>query len=291
MRDRTISESRTFPWHGWIGLGLVAIFWYLNWNLSGLRTNWGFFPMWMGYSLTVDAFVYLRTGTSLFIRSWRKYLGLFLVSAPVWWIFEAFNLRLQNWYYDGGEFFTPFQFWFWATLSFSTVIPAVFGSAELAASFGFIQRLGKGPIIRGTKRVTWAFFSSGFIMIALMLLWPNYFFPFVWLSVYFILGPINVWMGNRSLTEWTGKGDWRPVVALWVGVLITGFFWEMWNFFSYPKWIYHVPYVGFLKVFEMPILGYTGYLPFAMELFAMYHLAAGLFGEKKTDYVQIAPES
>jgi hypothetical protein len=41
----------------------------------------------------------------------------------------------------------------------------------------------------------------------------------------------------------------------------------MWNFHSYPKWIYHVPGVGFAKVFEMPILGYLGYLPFAMELY------------------------
>jgi hypothetical protein len=31
--------------------------------------------------------------------------------------------------------------------------------------------------------------------------------------------------------------------------------------------------VGFWKVFEMPILGYLGYLPFAMELFLMAQLA------------------
>ena len=35
----------------------------------------------------------------------------------------------------------------------------------------------------------------------------------------------------------------------------------------------------------MPLLGYGGYLPFALELFAMYHLIVGLAGQKKTDYV------
>jgi hypothetical protein len=35
----------------------------------------------------------------------------------------------------------------------------------------------------------------------------------------------------------------------------------------------------------MPLLGYGGYLPFALELFAMYHLILGLVGQKKTDYV------
>ena len=35
----------------------------------------------------------------------------------------------------------------------------------------------------------------------------------------------------------------------------------------------------------MPLLGYGGYLPFALELFALYHLIAGLAGHKKTTYV------
>ena len=120
-----------FPLHGWLGLVLVAIFWTLNWTLSGLRTHWGFFPLWLGYCLTVDALVFWRTGTSLLTRSWRKYLGLFILSAPVWWLFEALNLRTQNWFYDGAEFFTPLSYGLLTTLSFTTVIPAVFGSAEL----------------------------------------------------------------------------------------------------------------------------------------------------------------
>ena len=28
----------------------------------------------------------------------------------------------------------------------------------------------------------------------------------------------------------------------------------------------------------MPVLGYGGYLPFALELFALYHLFAGILG-------------
>jgi len=100
------------------------------------------------------------------------------------------------------------------------------------------------------------------------------------------LDPINVRMGNRSLFEFTRRRDWRPVVALWVGCLICGFFWELWNFWSYPRWVYDVPFVGVLKVFEMPLLGYGGYLPFALELFALYHLMLGLLGRGRWDYVQ-----
>jgi hypothetical protein len=284
----TIGETlRRIPAHGWIGLLLITVFWTLNWTLEGLRTHWGFFPLWLGYCLSVDALVLYRKGTSLLTRSWKKYLGLFAISAPAWWLFEAINYRLMNWRYLGAEYFTSLEYGFWATLNFTTVIPAVFGTAELIGSFEFIHRARRGLVIPTSRRSTLSFFVSGWVMLALMLTWPLYFFPFVWLSVYFILEPINVWLGNRSLAAWTAKGDWRIVYALWIGVLITGFFWEMWNYYAYPKWEYHVPFVGIGKIFEMPLLGYGGYLPFAMELYALYHLMAGLLGEKRTNYVQI----
>jgi hypothetical protein len=279
---------KKFPLHGWIGLGLVGLFWVLNWGLSGLRTQWTFFPLWAGYCLTVDALVFWRTGTSLASRNRRAYFILFLASSPAWWFFELANTRLQNWQYVGVEAFSPIVFWFWATLNFSTVIPAVFGSAELMRSF--LTRPVRGPIVRPTKGTTIGFFLAGWGMLAVMILWPKLFFPFVWISLYFILEPVNIWVGNRSLVEWTQGGDWRPVVSLWLGVLLTAFFWEMWNYLSFPKWVYHVPWGGWFKIFEMPLLGYGGYLPFALELFALYHFIAGLAGKKRTTYVIEVPD-
>jgi hypothetical protein len=277
--------------HGWVGLGLAVLFWMLNWTLNGPRTHWGFFPLWLGYCLAVDGVVRWRTGTSLVSRSPRKYVGLFLISAPVWWIFELLNLRMQNWTYIGAEIFSPLEYAFWTTLNFTVVIPAVFGSAELFTSFDFVKRLAKsGPVIGTAKRTTLGFFICGWVMLALLLLYPKIFFPFIWLSVYFILEPVNIWLGNRSLADWTRHGDWRPVIALWLGVLLTAFFWEMWNYFSYPKWVYHVAWGDWLHIFEMPLLGYGGYLPFALELFALYHLVVGWVGDKNSEYVKITSD-
>ena len=284
------SEKTKFPPHGWLGLILAGTFWILNWSLSGPRTHWGFFPMWLGYCLTVDGLVYWRTGTSLLIRDWRRYIGLFIASAPVWWIFELLNFRTQNWIYVGAEIFSPQAYAFWTTLSFTTVIPAVFGSAELFASFEFVKRIKRGPVIGTGKLSPTLFFTAGWIMLALLLTWPKIFFPFIWLSLYFILEPINIWLGNRSLADWTKIGDWRPVISLWLGVSLTAFFWEMWNYFSYPKWVYHVAWGNWMHLFEMPLLGYGGYLPFALELYALYHLIAGLLGYKTTDYVRVMPD-
>jgi len=282
------SDRTGFPMHGWIGLVLAIVFWILNWGLTGPRTYWAFFPMWLGYCLTVDGLVRRRTGTSLLTRSWRKYMGLFLLSAPVWWLFEALNLRTENWEYLAVGQFTSLSYAFWTTLSFSTVVPAVFGSAELLSSFDFVKRLGRGPVIKPERVVVLGFFGAGWVMLGLMLAWPAVFFPFVWISIYFILEPVNIWLGHRSLADGTKTGDWRPVITLWLGVLLTAFFWEMWNYLSLPKWIYHVPWGNWLHIFEMPLLGYGGYLPFSLELYAAYHLVAGLFGERRSEYIKVS---
>jgi hypothetical protein len=245
--------------------------------------------MWVGYCLTVDALVFRRTGTSLVARGLPRYLGLFLASAPSWWLFEIINLRTQNWIYLGVDEFPPLAYAFWTTLSFSTVLPAVLASAELAASFGFVRRLPRGPRLVPTRTITLAFFTAGWAMLALLLAWPKLFFPLVWLSVYFILEPINIWRGNHNLAEYTRRSDWRPVYALWLGVLLTAFFWEMWNFLSMPKWIYSIPWNAGPHVFEMPILGYGGYLPFALELLALYHLITGFLHTHQSDYVRLEP--
>ncbi len=281
------THRRSLAWHGWLGVGLVLVFWLLNWALPGVRTHWGFFPLWSGYCLTVDALVYLRKGTSLLTRSWRRYIGLFLLSAPVWWLFEALNSRLDNWHYAGAEQFSKLEFWFWASLSFTTVIPAVFGSAELVSTFDFMRRVPSGLRLRPDRLTTLACFGAGLLMLVLMWAWPSWFFPFVWISIYLITEPLNVWLGNRHLAQYTRYGDWKPVIALWLGVLITAFFWEMWNYFSYPKWVYHVPWGNCCHIFEMPLLGYGGYLPFALELYALYHLVVGLTGQKESDYIRL----
>ena len=58
-------KRRVFPGlpQIWVGLGLLAVCWPLNWTLPGTRTAYLFFPLWLGYILTVDALVFNRTVT------------------------------------------------------------------------------------------------------------------------------------------------------------------------------------------------------------------------------------
>jgi hypothetical protein len=291
MELKLTSHARNWPFYGWVGVALTIIFWIANWYLSGFRTHWGFFPMWLGYCLTIDALVFTRKGHSLLTRNPRAFVSLFFISATAWWLFEIINWRMQNWYYIGEENLTGVEYFLFSSLSFSTVMPAVFGTAEFAGTFSWIRRIKHGPRIAQNPTTLITLFIAGCSMLTLMLLWPRYFFPFVWLSVYFILEPLNVRLKHRTLLEYIAVSDWRPVLALWVGCLMCGFFWEMWNFYSYPKWIYRIPFFDFLHIFEMPVLGFLGYVPFSMELFALYHMTVGLCKPGMTqDYVRIIPE-
>ena len=116
----------------------------------------------------------------------------------------------------------------------------------------------------------------GWVSLVCLIVNPAASFSLLWMCVLLVVDPLNAWRGQPSLLRQVARGDWRMVLSLGAAGLICGFFWEMWNFYSYPKWYYTVPYVGFWKVFEMPLLGYLGYIPFSMELYALYQFARGL---------------
>ncbi len=274
-----------FPRWGWWGLLLIAVFWPVNWFWPGLRTHLAFFPLWLGYALTMDALAYRQKGTSLIARSARRFAFLFLLSAPVWWLFEAFNVRLQNWQYLGREYFDDLTYGLLATLAFSTVMPAVFATVEWMAGHAWVQRLRHGPVVRLGPRAPWLMALLGLLGVALLLAWPRFFFPLVWVAPYLLVEAFNLARGYPTALQGLARGDWRVPGVVALGTLFTGFFWELWNVFSYPKWVYDVPFVDFLHLFEMPLLGYLGYLPFGLELFAFYHAVMGLLGHPQDDYL------
>lgn len=284
---KMLSLTKAFPIHGWIGIFLIITFWYLNWTLENLRTHWGFFPLWLGYCLTVDSFVKVRKGSSLFSRSFKKYLSLFLISAPCWWLFELFNSHLNNWQYVGKEYFTELEYVLLASLSFSTVIPAVFCSAELVSSFKWINKFNFSFKLTSSNKTLITFFLIGTFLLASILIWPDIFYPFIWITAFLIIEPFNIKSQFSSLLEFTQQRNWKPILSLSIGCLICAFFWEMWNFYSYPKWIYHLPHISAPKLFEMPLPGYIGYIPFSFELFSITSLFYGIFKLKLTEYLYL----
>src|ERR1043165_6812455 len=200
----TKSAGRSTLWapQGWVGLLLLAVCWPLNWTMPGLRTAYLFFPLWLGYILAVDALVLGRTGTSLWTRSRRDFALLFVASAPAWWLFEAINERTANWEYLGSTSLTVFEYYLLCTISFSTVMPAVFETAELARSFRWLERFASGPRLQPTPALNLSLFLSGVAMLALTLAWPKYCYPFVWTSLVLILEPLNHCLGRPHFLQY-----------------------------------------------------------------------------------------
>ena len=284
-RDGLQKAVRSLPAYGTIGLALVAASWMTSWSHWRPWSEWTFAPLWFGYILVVNALVYRRKGQSLLHSRGHRILRLLLVSAVVWWVFEAFNLRTQNWIYIQPTPVGPIRFVLEASLDFSTVLPAIFETAALLRCMSptgmtsFLQRRSDAGI-RLSPATGFAWMGLGIVSLFLALWNPSLFFPGVWLCLLLLVDPINALLGQPSLLVAVRNGQWRDPAILGLAGLVCGFFWEMWNSLAMPKWTYHVPVVPQQRLFEMPYLGYLGYIPFAMECYAVYNLAQYLWGSR-----------
>jgi hypothetical protein len=96
----------------------------------------------------------------------------------------------------------------------------------------------------------------------------------LWLAPLLILAALQHLVLGETLLASLRHGDWRPVLQPAMAGLICGLLWELWNFGSLAKWHYSIPYVQRFCVFEMPLLGYAGYLPFGVECALVMDLVA-----------------
>ncbi|MEX2574543.1 MAG: hypothetical protein WD317_09610, partial [Balneolaceae bacterium] len=94
---------------------------------------------------------------------------------------------------------------------------------------------------------------------------PKVTYPLVWIAPGLLWISFQKWNGyTNPLLKKSSEGYLALVWSSAVAALLCGFFWEMWNFYSEAKWIYNVPGVERFHLFEMPLLGYAGYLPFGV---------------------------
>lgn len=244
-----------------------------------------FLIVWIGYILFIDALVYKISRSSYLYNQRGRLLLLFALSAVVWWAYEFLNVYVGNWSYNSLAGWDALVGTLRKSLYFSTVIPAVFETAELFKGLHVFDRFKLKHGHKISKHTIYLLVATGVLCLFLPLLWPTYFYPLIWLCFFLLLDPINYMHKEPSLLE--HLHDRNLVIPLLVGVagLVCGFFWELWNFFAVTKWYYAIPYLGFLKVFEMPLLGYLGYIPFAWSLYAVYHFVISLFKKHEKDII------
>ena len=264
---KTLSSSRPFPLYGWAALCVLVTAQVLLFAGIEVVRYW-FFPLaWWPFILLTDGLVYQRQGSSLLTRHPREFLLLLPWSVCFWLIFELFNLALNNWHYV----LVPeniVERWAGYVVCYATVLPGLFETMELLETYGLFSKRRMRPF----PACNWWYLPcivTGLLFFILPLIWPHYFFPLVWGTFIFLLEPLNHRLGLRSLMREWQQGSLRTFYLLLVAGAICGLLWEFWNYWALTKWEYTVPHVGWLKVFEMPVLGFFGFPPFAVACYVM----------------------
>lgn len=269
-KDGPRRPSVPFPRWGWAGAVLGAAAWILAWGrfpwAGGLQAH-TFTPLWLSYIVVVNGLSLRRTGRCLLLSRSGRFLLLFPVSAGFWWSFEYLNRFVGNWrYLDPPGLGAP-EYFLFATLPFATVLPAVLSTRELLLSFpGFDGAFRKWrPLSPARPRAiglaVMLLSCAGLFAVGIV---PDFAFPLVWAAPPALLISLAALRGEPHTLSGIGSGDWRSPVSSVLAALLCGLFWETWNSGSSAKWVYAIPYVDALHVFEMPLLGYAGYLPFGI---------------------------
>lgn len=272
--------------NSYTGLGLAIMLVSESATLARVEPflSWNTPICWTGFILFADGIVRRVRGNSWLSASPREFAFLALVSIPSWLVFEFYNQFIHNWYYVGlPENFALRELGY--AWSFATISPALFEGAELVGALRRPRATGSTPptsnpaqslamhwtlasVVAGTAMLILPFVASPTV--------ATYLAAPVWLGFIFVLDPINDRLGFESIT-----GDWRRgrtdrLINLLLSGALCGILWEFWNFWSRAKWHYTVPIMPNVKIFEMPLPGYLGFPPFAVECFAMYVFLRGM---------------
>lgn len=241
-----------------IALVILGSSWAVLWTVRSYWNPLAFFGLWTGAVFMLR----LLAGVPMF--PWRRHLVLSALSVPLWWWFEFVNGFVRNWRYIGGERYNALEYAFFASLAFSTVIPALDAAWTLTRVRG--RDAATEPI---HQRWVQTEIGLGLLAQALVFTVPRYAFPLVWVAPFLVFDGLVAWYGGTSLVHALLLRSWALPARLAVAGLLCGFLWESWNFWSWPKWEYTLPFFEFWHLFEMPLLGYLGYIPFVWSVYQL----------------------
>jgi hypothetical protein len=259
-------------------LAMIAVGWGVLWHVVSFWNPAAFALLWTGAALMM-----WHASRAGYPGLWR-HLALAVTSVPLWWWFEFVNERIQNWHYISPfevgftaiEGFSRVQSWhdlspaypsiFWyaflSSLAFSTVVPAVIAATTLVRGLSLHQ----GVLAEAPTRLGWLQIILGITLQITVFAFPDQMYPFVWIAPFLLVDGLGALLDGHCLGADMLRRRWRETCLIAAAGLICGLAWEFWNYWSVPSWEYRVPLLGFWKVFEMPLLGYAGYIPFAWSI-------------------------
>ena len=269
------SAKGRFPWWGWLALAVMGGGWVLAWTRFEWFVRFQRYPyvlQWGGFIVFMNALCVKRCGRSLLTHCTGPFLLTFPASVLFWWFFEYLNRYVWNWYYVGIPGISAEEYVLFGSLCYSSVLPGVTSVAAWLGTFGCFT----DDVCAGMLKVDVRSKTLLAVMIVLSIVGltgivfiPQFTYPLLWISPLMVFVIVQVALKEKCVLDVLTTGNWSLIVRFAAGALVCGIVWETWNYYSLAKWIYAVPYVHRFQVWEMPLMGFGGYLPFGMECAAV----------------------
>jgi hypothetical protein len=277
------AAPRAWPVWFWIGLAAWAVAFVMfagKFREPRWLLNWALIPLWWGFTLVLDGWLYRRTGgRSLLAAQPRHLIGIAMASISGWLLFEYLNaFVLDTWIYPRSlQLVDEEEFMVYAFIGSSALMAMLFEWNALLNSFtGFARRYADGPRIRLPRWLKVGLLVFSLAGLFLTPFFPDAMFGILWVAPLFTLAVVLDLCGLWTPFTSIGRGNWTPLVTICTAFLIEGVCLEGWNYasgthdvagnlvttYNPAYWTYSLPYVDVLKIFEMPVLGYCGYLPY-----------------------------
>ncbi len=226
----------------------------------------------------------------------RRFTVCFVTSVGVWLFFDWVNFFfIHAWRYLGLEQLTITHVILAKFVAFGAISPAMFLCAELYQQLGLRRVRARG--VRVGRGIQIAMLGLGvaallvpFLVRDAIACWT------LWVSLVLLLEPVNLWMGRGRvptlIDDWR-HGRWGRTLSLMAAGLTCGVLWEFWNYWAAAKWIYDLPFLGPLegvKLFEMPLPGFGGFLPFALECWVAFQTILLVMHGVRLRFVEPLPD-
>ncbi len=287
--EKTIKEK--LPLWFWVGAILFVSVAFIMWNKfekPKIIIDFAVIPMFWGFSLAIDGIVYRRNqGNSIVANMPRTLIAIGMASISGWLIFEYLNFFVNdNWYYPNAGLVTLSEFYVYALVGSTGLMPMAFEMYTLLNTFkGLRHRYSYGKKVVLSRKVQWGILIFTFVISYFIGVFPDQMFFMIWLGPLIIfsllLDMLGIWTPFKPIAE---KGDWTPLALICLSEFIMGLSCECWNYLSayhHPLetynpdyWVYSLPYVNVLHVFEMPALGLFGYIPFGAYIWVWWIVVA-----------------
>ena len=224
-------------------------------------------------------------------------LGIASASVSGWMLYEYLNFYVNlNWYYPFSHQLTGDKnndqvFLLYSIIGSSGLLPMAFEWYDLMLTVPWLSnRFDAGvkyTMPTGRKIVLLIVALAGISCLGLFSLQIFYLWLWPLIIISIVLSFLKVWTPFTPIKA----GNWTPLLIFALAYLVQGFVMEGWNYFSAVHengeavrtytpayWAYKFPYVDGYEIFEMPVLGFLGYLPFSLYCWIWWIMYAVLLG-------------